>query len=192
MAKSDIKNHIIAVASKLFYTNGYNATGINEIITKSEIAKATLYHHFKSKEAICAAYLELRHQDFMSSLRTYVSERPQGRLQLLAIFDYLREIYRERNFYGCWAIKTFCELPPDNEHLSGVVQKQKKELLFFLGGVVDDNLKNLSLAETEKISGGLYMLYESAITESHLHQDDWPIHLARSIAPSLYAGATIK
>ncbi|KPM33051.1 Regulatory protein TetR [Croceitalea dokdonensis DOKDO 023] len=192
MAKTKVKTRILDVAAKLFYTNGYNATGINEIIAKAEIAKATLYHHFKSKEAICLAYLEQRHSTFIKGLKVYVKERPTGRLQLLAIFDYLREMYRNDEFFGCWAIKTFCELPQDNTQIVALIQKQKKELLFFLGEVVGENLKNLSIAETEKISGGLYMLYESAITESHLHKDDWPIHLARSIAPSLYGNAIEK
>ncbi len=189
MAKSNIKEHIIEIASKLFYVNGYNATGINEIITKAEIAKATLYHHFKSKEAICIAYLERRHKSFMRSLSSYVLERAEGKQKLLAIFDYLRDMYRNDDFYGCWGIKTFGELPPDNQMISALIQKHKKEFLLFLGGIVGDNLMNISKAETEKISGGLYLLYESAITESYLHKNDWPIHLAKRIAPSLFSEA---
>src|SRR5690606_36846658 len=48
------------------------------------------------------------------------------------------------------------------------------------------NLPNISRAEIEKISGGLYLLYESAITESHLFGNDWPIYTAKGIAPSLF------
>ena len=192
MQKTNIKEHIVATASALFYENGYNATGINEIIAKSDIAKATLYHHFKSKESLCIAYLEKRHADFMEELKPYVTEKIEGRQQLLAIFDYLRDYYRKGGFYGCWAGKTMSELPPENEAIRAVIQKQKKELLLFLGEIVGDNLLNISKAETERISGGLYLLYESAIMESHLHQNDWPIHLAKSIAPSLFSGIAIK
>lgn len=192
MQKTNIKEHIVATASTLFYVNGYNATGINEIIAKSDIAKATLYHHFKSKESLCIAYLEKRHMDFMDELRSYVSGKIEGRQQLLAIFDYLRDLYRKGEFYGCWAGKTISELPPENEAIKAVIQKQKKELLLFLGEIVGDNLLNISKAETERISGGLYLLYESAIMESHLHQNDWPIHLAKSIAPSLFNDIAIK
>ena len=61
-----------------------------------------------------------------------------------------------------------------------------------LGEIVGENIANVSKAETEKISGGLYLLYESAITESHLHQNDWPIHLAKSVAPSLFSQTKLK
>ena len=57
MKHSEVKNRIIETASSLFYKNGYNATGINEIISETGIAKATLYNHFKSKEDICLAQI---------------------------------------------------------------------------------------------------------------------------------------
>ena len=191
MQRPNIKQHIIATASTLFYVNGYNATGVNEIIAKSEIAKATLYHHFKSKEDICVAYLELRHEKFLDSLKDYVQQQNKGRQQLVSIFDFLRNMYREGDFHGCWGIKTLGELPPNNKKILSVIQRQKKELLLFLGEIVGDNIANISIAETEKISGGIYLLYEGAITESHLHKNDWPIHLAKSIAPSLFAQAKL-
>lgn len=191
MQKTNIKDHIIDTASQLFYINGYNATGINEIIAKAGIAKATLYHHFKSKEAICIAYLKLRHVNFMEPLKETVGKKETGKPQLLAVFDFLRELYRKGDLHGCWAIKTLGELPPENVEIRSVIQQQKKELLLFLGEVVGDNIANISKAETEKISGGLYLLFESAITESHLHKNDWPIHLARSVAPNLFTNSAL-
>ena len=187
MKKTNVKQHIIDVASSLFYVNGYNSTGINEIIAKSEIAKATLYHHFKSKEEICLAYLEQRQNSFLEELKQYTSKLSTSRQQLLSIFDFLRDMYRKEDFHGCWGLKTLGELPPKNQKILALIQQQKKELLLFLGEIVGENIAHISIAETEKISGGIYLLYESAITESHLHKNDWPIHLAKSVAPSIFA-----
>jgi len=186
MQRPELHQHIITTAGNLFYVQGYNSTGINEIIDKCSIAKATLYSHFKSKEDICVAYLEHRHGAFMDSLKGYVTRRKAGKNQLLAIFDLLQDMYRDENFQGCWGLKTLGELSPEQKKILGVIQKQKKELLLYLGEVVGGNIPNLSKAETEKISGGLYLLYESAITESHLFKNDWPIYMAKSIAPSLF------
>ncbi|MDC6365269.1 MULTISPECIES: TetR/AcrR family transcriptional regulator [Flavobacteriaceae] len=187
MPRTNLHQHIISTAGNLFYTNGYNSTGINEIIEKCDIAKATLYSHFKSKEGICIAYLAERHNGFLEALKGYVSRRKKGKNQLLAIFDFLRDSYHEDDFHGCWALKMLGELSPKQKKILDVIQKQKKELLLFLGEVVGDNILNISKAETEKISGGLYMLYEGAIMESYLFSNDWPIHMAKSIAPSLFA-----
>ena len=192
MQKSNIKDHIIEIASQLFYKNGYNSTGINEIIAKADIAKATLYHHFPSKETICIAYLEKRHRAFMDSFKTYIENESTGEKKMVALFDYLRDQYRAGDFYGCWAQKTLGELSPKDQEIHRTIQKHKKELLLMLGEIVGENIANVSKAETEKISGGLYLLYESAITESHLHQNDWPIHLAKSVAPSLFSQTKLK
>lgn len=186
MQRNDLHEHIITSAGNLFYSQGYNSTGINEIISKCDIAKATLYSHFKSKEDICIAYLNQRHKIFMDDLKSYVEERKESRARLLAIFDLLRDMYLEEDFQGCWSIKTLGELSPRQTNILGVIQKHKKELLLFLGEVVGNNISNLSKAETEKISSGLYLLYESAVTESHLFKNDWPIFMAKSIAPSLF------
>lgn len=191
MKKTNVKQHIIDVASSLFYVNGYNSTGINEIIAKSEIAKATLYHHFKSKEEICLAYLEQRQNSFLEELKQYTSKLSTSRQQLLSIFDFLRDMYRKEDFHGCWGLKTLGELPPKNQKILALIQQQKKELLLFLGEIVGENIAHISIAETEKISGGIYLLYESAITESHLHKNDWPIHLAKSVAPSIFASSKL-
>ena len=192
MRKLNVREHIINTASDLFYVNGYNSTGINEIIDKCGIAKATLYHHFKSKETICIAYLEQRHTVFLKGLKEFTIKASSSKQQLLSIFDFLREIYRKGNFYGCSSINILGELSPDNLNILNVIQKQKKELLLYLGEIVGDNITNISIAETEKISGGIYLLYESAIMESHLHKNDWPIHLAKSIAPSLFSQSHLK
>lgn len=185
MRKPNIKEHITATAGQLFYTQGYNQTGINEIIAKSNIAKATLYHHFKSKEDICIAYLKGKQDAFMSGLTAYVAEKQDSKQQLLAIFDYLRELYREQPFHGDWGLKTLSEITKEDERIWRLIQAQKKELLFFLGEIVGRTVANVSKAETEKISGAIYMLFQSAMMETYLHENDWPIHLAKSIVPSV-------
>jgi len=186
MKKQNVKQHIITTASKLFYENGYNATGVNEIISKAEIAKATLYHHFRAKEEICIAYLVQYHNNFMDELKSFISKKSESKAKLLGVFDFLRDLYRKEGFNGCWNIKTLGELPKKEKKILSVIQQQKKELLLFMNEIVGTCFINISKAETEKISGGLYLLYESAITESRLHQNDWPIFTAKSIATNLF------
>ncbi|WCL50054.1 TetR/AcrR family transcriptional regulator [Leptospira sp. GIMC2001] len=49
-SNSSPKVRILIKASDLFYHQGYNATGINQIIQESLTAKASFYDHFPSKE----------------------------------------------------------------------------------------------------------------------------------------------
>ncbi len=59
-AQSDPRKRILEVADRLFYTEGVRATGTEKIMAAAEVAKATFYHHFKSKDDLVLAYLENR------------------------------------------------------------------------------------------------------------------------------------
>lgn len=60
--KSDPRERILEVADRLFYADGVHATGTEKIMSIAEVAKATFYRHFESKDALVLAYLENRDQ----------------------------------------------------------------------------------------------------------------------------------
>ncbi|MDF4603837.1 TetR/AcrR family transcriptional regulator, partial [Vibrio parahaemolyticus] len=51
------KQLLIDTALSLFYKQGINSIGINEVLKVSGVAKRTLYSHFESKEALILAAL---------------------------------------------------------------------------------------------------------------------------------------
>lgn len=185
MTKNNLKQHILDTASNLFYLNGYNTTGINEIIAKAQIAKATLYHHFRSKEEIALAYLDLKHEHFMQSLQNMVENTADKNAKLLTVFDYLRHLFRKEGFQGCWNQKMIGELPAKEVRARKKIQQQKLEFLDYLIELTTENTVQLSKAEIEKIAQGIYLLYEAAISASHIHKSDWPIHSAKIMASNL-------
>lgn len=182
--KRDVRQHIIITASTLFYRNGYNSTGINEIISESGIAKATLYNHFKSKEDICLAYLRYKHTKFTYDIKEFCLSKAKGKNQVLAVFDFLSLFFKEKDFNGCWCIKTVSEIPKENERIRTEIQTQKNQLIDFIADLISDNL-DLSKIETETLAKQIYLLYESAVAESHLHQDQWPIDQAKRICEKI-------
>jgi AcrR family transcriptional regulator len=56
--QSDPRERILEAADRLFYTEGVRATGTEKIMSVSEVAKATFYRHFPSKDDLVIAYLE--------------------------------------------------------------------------------------------------------------------------------------
>lgn len=181
MKHSEVKQKIIETASFLFYKNGYNSTGINEIISESGIAKATLYNHFKSKEEICLSYLDFKNTTFLNDIRTYCRSQTKGKQQILAIFDFLQMFFREKDFNGCWCIKTVAEIPKENERIRNEIQNQKNHFLQLISNLVSENLNGLNKNKADSLSRQIYLLYESAVAESHLHQKDWPIKEAKEL-----------
>ncbi len=183
--KKDVKERIIKTASQLFYKNGYNATGINEIIEKAGIAKATLYNHFKSKDELCISYLRHMNDDFLVNIKAYCAAKQKGKAQILAIFDFLQEFFFEKNFNGCWCVKTIGELPKSNKQIRKEIQNQKEQFLQIVSNLVETNLAAKSKKIYESKARQIYLLYEGAVGESHLHQDEWPILEAKMICSKI-------
>jgi AcrR family transcriptional regulator len=50
--------HLIEVATRLFAANGYEGTSIEAVLAESRLSRGSLYHHFRSKEALFFAVLE--------------------------------------------------------------------------------------------------------------------------------------
>ena len=54
MAKSskNTRSRIVAAAWKLFYTDGYDRTTIDDIIEAANVSKGSFYHYFEGKESL--------------------------------------------------------------------------------------------------------------------------------------------
>lgn len=187
MKRSQIKDRIIETASLLFYKNGYNSTGINEIISETGIAKATLYNHFKSKEEICLAYLRYKNTTFITDIKAYTSSKPKGKTQVLAIFDFLELFFNDKDFNGCWCIKTVSEIPIDNTVIRNEIQNQKNAFIQLIFDLLANNMESIVAKDMNSIAKQTYLLYESAVGESHLHQSNWPIIEAKNICSKIIA-----
>ena len=48
--KGSTKDRLIEVGQALLWKNGYNDTGIQEVLKRSGVPKGSFYHHFSSKE----------------------------------------------------------------------------------------------------------------------------------------------
>jgi len=176
-----VRQTIVETASHLFYTNGYNLTGINEIIREAGVAKATLYNHFKSKDEICLAYLRFKHATFMESIEAFLKDR-SGKDKVLGVFDFLEQFFLDKDFNGCWCINTVSELPKGEEPVRAEIQAQKKEFISWLESLLSDSGY---ASESEILANRVYLLYEGAVAESHLHQEPWPIGEAKSICTAI-------
>ena len=62
MTKSDPRERLLRTAESLFQAQGYRATGINQLLEEAGVAKASFYHHFKSKEELLIAFLRRAHE----------------------------------------------------------------------------------------------------------------------------------
>ena len=68
MKKGDLrKQEILNTAEQLFCNNGYEQTGVQEIIDKLGISKGSFYHHYISKESLLEAICSKRAEQIRST-----------------------------------------------------------------------------------------------------------------------------
>jgi AcrR family transcriptional regulator len=105
------RERILGAAYELFSQRGVRAVGIDELIDRAGVAKATLYKHFSSKDALVLAFLEQREQiwtrDWVEAEARRRGETPEE--QLLAIFDLFDEWFQRDDFEGCSFINVLLE-----------------------------------------------------------------------------------
>ncbi|WP_256378988.1 TetR/AcrR family transcriptional regulator [Beijerinckia sp. L45] len=52
MPRANVREKIVEAALRLFHERGYNASGIQDIVSRAGVPKGSFYNHFASKEAL--------------------------------------------------------------------------------------------------------------------------------------------
>ena len=103
---------LLETAYELFSARGVRDVGVDELVERAGVAKATLYRHFTSKDELILAFLELRDERWTTGwLMAKVRARggtPEE--QLLTAFDLFDEWFREPDYAGCPFIKVLLEM----------------------------------------------------------------------------------
>src|SRR3954466_2513091 len=92
------RQRILHTAHDLFYRDGIRATGIDRVIAESGVAKVTFYRQFASKDDLILAFLEYRHERWMTWF-TQALARHGGRTS--AIAPALAEWFSGPDYRGC-------------------------------------------------------------------------------------------
>ncbi len=130
------RDHLIDTAIRLFNRDGFHATGIDAILAEAGVAKMTLYNHFKSKDDLIVAALEVRDERWMAWFRGDLNRRartPERRL--LLIFELLGEWFGQPDFRGCMFINAaseYCGLDPRIAEVSARHKQLVKQEIRFL------------------------------------------------------------
>ena len=109
---SAARERILDACYELFSHRGIRAVGVDEVVARSGVAKATLYRHFPSKDDLIIAFLNVREQrwtrNFVEAEVLHRAEEPEQRL--LAIFDIYDEWFHREDFEACSFVNVLLEL----------------------------------------------------------------------------------
>jgi AcrR family transcriptional regulator len=123
------RDRLLSTAHDLFYREGIRATGIDRLIKQAGVTKVTFYRHFISKNALIIAYLEYRHQRWMTwfieTMNRY-DNKPE------ALIDTLSEWFNEEHYRGCAFINSVGELGGVLPEVTTITICHKQEMTTFI------------------------------------------------------------
>jgi AcrR family transcriptional regulator len=178
MKKSKARDKVLDTASRLFYTQGYMATGINQIIKESGVAKTTLYEHFQSKEELLIEYLNNMSTQMDTWLKEEADKFSLPKEKVMALFDFLITLSSNAAYCGCSFLNVVSELPDDSGKVKQIIKKQKDNVRGLFAEI-------LRPVKKEPLADELYMLFDGALITNKVHGDPWPIQTAKNIAEKL-------
>lgn len=184
------KVRILTTASRLFYEQGYHATGINQLIAEAGVAKASFYQHFRSKEDLCVAYLQQCHRDWFTRLRQEVESHTQPQEKLLSLFTFIEKWIPIGDFRGCAFQINVAEFPAPDSRIRQEVVAHKTVLRDYIKSLVKSLASEVDQPNppnTSALADTIYILFEGAIVESQIYRTIWPIKAAREAVEQMIA-----
>jgi AcrR family transcriptional regulator len=178
MKKHEARQALVATASRLFYTQGYNNTGINQILEESGIVKSTMYQNFRSKEDLLLVYLQVAGEQTNNALAAAAGKGKTPRQKVVAVFDYLEELVQQKDYYGCNFLNIISEMPKDARRVRKQIKKQKDGVRELFATILEP-IHKADLADE------IYTLFEGALIGNKVHDEVWPVAAAKKIVGKL-------
>jgi AcrR family transcriptional regulator len=179
-----VVDKILDTAERLFYVQGYNNTGINQVIEEADIAKASLYKHFESKNDLMFAYLQRLHLRWFERLEAAINAEENPLAKLLVIFDHHSERQQIRAFGGCPFTKASSEAGMSDPRILLEVQQTKDRLKSFIKQLVTNSGHKNMLTDKE-LAETIFLMAEGGIAVGSIFKERESLQAAKKIIQKL-------
>ena len=178
---SAVRQAILDTASELFYAQGIRAIGVDTIVAKSGVAKASLYRWFPSKDHLIESYLQNIYESFWQWWDKQLEKHAAPEQQLRAVLRGIVRLLDRTDFRGCPSINATSELA-DPEHpgrrQSRANKTEMRRRLLVL-------CRALGIRQPRVLADQIMLLIDGAFASAHVLGSDGAHHELVSAAMSL-------
>jgi AcrR family transcriptional regulator len=160
------RERLLAAADELFYAEGVHVVGIDRIVERAGVAKASLYNTFGSKDELVRAYLEEHFHDRQRRVARIRAAHETPREQVIGIFAELDGALAGTAFRGCRFIMATAEARPGDAS-----EAVAEEYRAWLRSVFTDLAKAAGAGHPEGLGRQLALLYDGAAVAARMDQD---------------------
>jgi AcrR family transcriptional regulator len=175
------RERLLAAATELFYAEGVHTVGIDRVIERAGVAKASLYSTFGSKDELVKAYLAHRAASRRRRVEERLARHEAPRDRILAIFDLLAETVALPAYRGCAFVNASAEGPRGASPVTDICRDTRG----WLREVFIAETRALGAASPEALAGQLVLLYDGAAVGAAIDSNPHAAADARAAAESL-------
>ncbi|MGN6406919.1 MAG: TetR/AcrR family transcriptional regulator [Curtobacterium sp.] len=158
------REHLLAVASELFYREGITGVGVERILAEAQTTRATLYRHFAGKEALVVAYLEREDAMLRAAFEGAESAARDPEHLLELAIDGIAEDAGRHHTRGCPFINATAEYADAHSPVRTVVSAHRR----WFRAVLERYLAAAGRADAGVRADELVMLRDAVLVGSYL------------------------
>jgi AcrR family transcriptional regulator len=177
------RERILAAANELFYAEGVHTVGIDRVIERAGVAKASLYNTFGSKDELVKVYLEGRHAVVAARITRYIERYDGPRERLLGVFEAQGELFAEPGYRGCAFVSASAESPGTS------VSRAADEYRGWVRGLLTGLARDAGAPDPEALGRQLHMIYDGSSLSARMDRDPSAAVTARAAAGALLDAA---
>jgi AcrR family transcriptional regulator len=154
------RRRILDAAAALFSEQGVRATGIDSLIEAANVAKATFYRQFSSKEALVVAWLQDRGTRWFDDIRATVEAEASTPFEVIPwIFEATAKWLAATDYLGCPYLNTTFELgEPD-----AAAAQVSREYIEEIGAYLREQARATGRADADELALALHGLLAGSI-----------------------------
>ena len=177
---------LLEAADELFYEEGIHTVGIDRLLERAGVAKASLYSTFGSKDALIGEYLAARLLRRRERISNALAGYDSPAARILAGFDVLSERVAEKDFRGCAFVRASAE-GRSNPRVEAVVDEARR----WLKALFVELASAAGVLLPERLAAQLVLLYDGAVVAAQLDGDLEAPRVARQTAEALLASGGV-
>jgi AcrR family transcriptional regulator len=183
------RERLLDAAGELFYAEGVQSVGIDRVIERAGVAKASLYGTFGSKEGLIQAYLDERHARTLRRLRAAVDavDPADPVARILAVFDAQAKLFDAPGFHGCAFIAAAAEAPRD-----GRIDEATRSYRHEIRELFTELASAAGASDPPLLASQLQLVYDGGSTSANLDRDPSIAGPARAAAATLIEASLVR
>jgi AcrR family transcriptional regulator len=181
--RTSARERLLTAADELFYAEGVHTIGIDRVIERAGVAKASLYNTFGSKDELIRAYLQGRHVAVQERVSRHLAQYTDPRDRLLSLFEAQGELLAQTGYRGCAFSSAVAESPA--EAVLDAVRDYRRWLRSLMTGLA----RSAGAGDPERLAQELHLIWDGSQQAFRVDRDPSVALAAKEAAARLLDAA---